>query len=269
MKPLIIPCRPNDFDLEATFETGQCFRWEKTGKNRWEGVAFGRRLSAEQREDAVVLGGAPEDALISYFDLNRNYAALKKQFSQDPALRKAVEFAPGLRLLKQDPWETLCSFILSQNNNIPRIKGIVAKLCEAFGDSMPGGVWAFPSAQRLAQLDESALAPLRAGYRAAYLIDAAQKTASGEICLDRIAAMPLDEARAVLKKIKGVGPKVAECALLYGFGRAECFPVDVWIRRVLSCLYPGGFPQKFAPVAGIAQQYLFSYARLCPEAKLA
>lgn len=261
-----------NYDLDATLDSGQCFRWEKIAPQTWQGVAYRRLLRVTYGSGKLVLEGAGQEEAeriwAPYFDLSRNYDGVKKILSQDSVLLKAIAFAPGLRVLKQEPWETLCSFIISQNNNIPRIKGIIRRLCESFGEPIEGGVYGFPSPERIALLNENDLAPLRSGFRAKYILDAAMKVASGEVDLHSLETAPLDQARAELRKINGVGPKVAECALLYGCGRIECFPVDVWIRRVLACLYPKGFPQEFKNFAGIAQQFLFYYARCCPTCGL-
>ena len=143
--------------------------------------------------------------------------------NKDPILKEAAAFAPGIRILNQEPFETLCSFIISQNNNIPRIKGIIARLCLLF-ERETGSADRFPTAKMLACRREEDLAPLRAGWRAAYLLDAAQKVAGGEVDLERIKALPMSEARAELMRIKGVGPKVAECVLLYGHSPARGVP---------------------------------------------
>ena len=263
-----------DLDLDATLSCGQCFRWRRRADGVWLGVAMGQAAAARPVPGGVLLehGGAAgqwED----YFDLKRDYAALRAEMASEPALARAVSFAPGLRVLRQEPWEALCTFILSQNNNIPRITGIVGRLCEAFGEPLaqqpdwgadelpPGGLRAFPGPGRLAALSVEALAPLRAGFRAAYLLDAARRVAAGEIDLAALHTMPLGEAEAALRCITGVGPKVAASALLYGCGRLECVPVDVWMRRALDAHFPGGIPARFAPFAGIAQQFLFHAER--------
>lgn len=160
--------------------------------------------------------------------------------------------------MRQDSWECLISFIISQNNNIPRIKGIIDRLCGMYGGR-------FPEAGELSEETPESLEPLRSGFRAKYICDAAVKTASGVTDLAGIAAMPIEDARTELKKISGVGPKVAECVLLFGMHRTDAFPVDVWIKRVLSEYYPNGFPEYLKENAGIAQQYLFHYIRNLPE----
>ena len=167
----------------------------------------------------------------------------------------------GIRILKQEPWEALCSFIISQNNNIPRIMGIIDRLCSTYGDKNEKGEYTFPSYEKLINLTVEDLAPLRAGFRSKYILDAAQKLYNKEIDLQKIYSASMDEARNELMKIKGVGPKVAECTLLYGFGKKEAFPVDVWVKRIVSELYPEGLPECIKGNEGIAQQYLFHWRR--------
>lgn len=254
-----------DFDPAAVFENGQCFRWQKEPDGAWSGIAHGRRLRLRKTGGVLRLWGTTRAEARTlwhgYFDLSRDYAAIRAAFSADAALARAVAFAPGLRLLRQEPWETLCSFIFSQCNNIPRIRGIIERLCACFGEPVEGGGFAFPSAARLAGLSVQDLAPLRCGFRARYALDAARKVAGGAVNLDALPSLPLDEARAMLLQIDGVGIKVAECTLLFGCGRMECFPIDVWVKRILAAYYPQGFPQALLPLGGIAQQYLFHYER--------
>lgn len=253
------------FDLNQTLDCGQCFRWSGSG-GLYRGIAHGRLLELELNGDALVLRGVtPEEfeaVWRGYLDLGRDYGELRSRFAADESLREAVEFSPGLRVMRQEPWEALCTFILSQNSNIPRIKGMVERLCQGFGEPLPSGGFAFPSPERLAPLSEDELAPLRSGYRAPYIIDAARRISEGRLDLRALYALPLDEARRELLQVHGVGPKVAECALLYGLGRVECFPMDVWMKRVMASLYPGGFPEALEDVAGIAQQFLFHWARM-------
>ena len=255
------------FSLADTLCCGQCFRW-RAGEDGWfSGVAEGRTCRVKQEEDGLLLDCAPGDDAFwaEYFDLRTSYSTLRSQFSEDETLARAASYAPGIRVLRQYPWEALCTFIISQNNNIPRITGIVERLCQGFGEPLEGGQFAFPTPRRLATCTPEELSGVRAGFRAAYLLDAARKVAYGALDLEAVRSMPLEEARAALQTIHGVGPKVAECALLYGFGRVECFPLDVWIKRVMKTLFPGGLPECAGQYAGIAQQYLFHYARTCPE----
>ncbi|MGN0661384.1 MAG: DNA-3-methyladenine glycosylase family protein [Oscillospiraceae bacterium] len=252
------------FEPAQTLDCGQAFRFEQTGENKFSGIAKNHFISFEKHGDEIIVTDTDtetfEGFFLNYLDAKTDYKALQKLYSSDPTLKSAVEYADGIRLLRQDKWEALCSFIISQNNNIPRIKGIINRLCEGFGEKIEGG-YAFPSPNTLASLDAEDLAPIRSGFRAGYIIDAAKKVASGEIDLDAVAVMNISDARKELLKIRGVGPKVAECALLYGMYRTEAFPVDVWIKRVMEQFYPDGLAKEFAPTAGIAQQYLFHYMR--------
>lgn len=259
----------SDLDLAQTLDCGQSFRWEQEENGDFWGVAFDREVTARMcGGDLYIIGGKSEDSALwsDYFDLDFDYGEIKAELSVlSPVLKDAAEYAPGIRILKQDGWEALCSFIISQNNNIPRIKGIIKRLCESFGDKTEDGGYTFPSAQRLAALSVEDLAPLRSGFRAKYLIDAAQKVSLGEVNLNEVRIMPIDEARQSLMKIKGVGPKVAECALLYGMHRLECFPMDVWMKRAMAVLLPEFTIEDLGRYAGIAQQYIFHYSRMHPE----
>ncbi|WP_050697058.1 DNA-3-methyladenine glycosylase family protein [Anaeromassilibacillus senegalensis] len=248
-----------EFDLHATLECGQCFRWDRQPDGSFQGVAGGRvlRVSNDNLETAL-----QDPFWRTYFDAARDYADIRQELSSlDAALARAAAYAPGIRILNQDPWEALCSFIISQNNNIPRIKGIISRLCASFGDPLEEGVFDFPTPERLAALDEEALAPLRCGFRARYILDAARKIASGAVDLEQARRIPVDEARASLMTIVGVGPKVADCALLYGLHRLDAFPMDVWMKRAMKELFPGKTPADFGPNAGIAQQYIFHFVR--------
>jgi len=252
------------FDLEAILCCGQAFRWNKTGEHTYSGIAFGLCRSVTQEGDTLIFHGVSEAEFKSvwfdYFDLARSYGDLKEEFSRHEHLGEAVAYCPGIRVLRQESWETLCTFILSQNNNITRIKSLAERLCAHFGQPISGG-FDFPTPECLAALEPQDLEPVRCGFRAKYIIDAAQAVAYGRIDLEAIYTLPFDEALSTLQTIHGVGPKVAHCALLFGFGRTECLPVDVWMRRALDAWFPGGLPEEILPVAGIAQQYLFHYVR--------
>ena len=258
-----------DFSLATTLDCGQCFRWEADENGVFSGITGKNGCRIAQFGEEIRLYGVSRKEFDGiwreYFDFDRDYDELKKEFCEDKMLAKAVGFAPGIRILKQDRWEALCSFIISQNNNIKRIKGIIGRLCENFGDKTEFGMNSFPDAEKLAGLCEEELAPLRCGFRAGYVLDAARKVADGEIDLETIQKLPLEEARTELMKIRGVGPKVAECALLYGMGRLECFPVDVWIKRAMSSMFPEGLPKCAEKYACIAQQYIFHYVRTYGE----
>ncbi len=253
-----------DFSLSQTLECGQCFRWVRTADNAYVGTAFERSISIEQRGDTLFLSGCDDlerTDLEHYLGLDEPYEEYKRILSQDDTLRTAITFAPGIRIMKQPFWETLCSFIISQNNNIKRIMGIVERLCEGFGQAQCG-CCRFPDAQSLSSLCADDLAPIRCGFRAKYIVDAAKLVSDGTVSEKALRELPLDEAREMLMKIKGVGPKVADCVLLFSLSRYDAFPQDVWIKRAMSELFPSGLPEYAKPIAGIAQQYIFHYARM-------
>lgn len=256
----------DSFDLAATLDCGQAFRFELCEDGTWRGVVQGKYLCLHQEYNKLILHDTDfeefESVWRNYFDLDRDYTYIKEVLCEDKTLKNACDLAGGIRVLKQDPWECLCSFIISQNNNIPRIKGIINRLCESFGEPVGEGLYSFPTAERIASLSLEELAPLRAGFRAKYILDAARRVASGEINFKKLQKMKTDAARDELMKIYGVGEKVADCVLLFGLGRVEVIPKDVWIKRVLSELYGGALPDYAAPYAGIAQQFLFHYARM-------
>ena len=258
------------FDLAQTLDCGQAFRWGTSGDG-FTGIAHGRRLELMFSDGKLIFKNVKlkefETVWKAYFDFDRNYSELRKQFTSagGEKLVEAMEFSPGLRLMRQDVWETLISFILSQNSNIPRIKKMINTLCEAFGTPLPCGGYTFPAPEVLANLNAEALAPVRCGYRAEYIIDAARRTADGRFNPATLEDMATDEVKHALLTIHGVGSKVADCVLLYGFGRVEVYPIDVWIKRVMAALYPAGFPEGLRDSAGIAQQFLFHYARMNKE----
>lgn len=264
---LVIP--EDVFSLPQTLDCGQAFRWEKGEDGKWRGVVKAKALTVYETGEGVVFEStSPEDfekTWREYFDFDTDYKAVRNSFAGDFYLSRAMDFCGGIRLLRQEPWEALCSFIISQNNNIPRIKGIISRLCSAFGDDLGGGDFSFPSAERLASMEPEELSPLRAGFRAKYIVDAARKVVSGEVPLYSLEEEPLEEGLQSLMKIKGVGPKVASCALLYGCGKKDAFPIDVWVKKILAELYPEGFPFESSPCKGVAQQYLFHYRRFSQD----
>ena len=263
-----IEVKASCFDLDETLSCGQCFRWDQLGPGNWRGGVSGRTIIVRQSEDVLLLEGADladfQELWRPYFDLDRDYNALRQEMAEHPVLAPIVAFAPGIHILAQPAWEALCSFLISQNNNIPRIRSIVSRLCADFGEPLADGLFAFPTPEALACVTLEQLAPLRCGYRAPYLIDAARKVADGHLDLEAIARLPLDEARERLRSVKGVGPKVAECVLLYGMGRMDAFPADVWIKRTMGILFPQGLPSCFAHCAGLAQQYIYHWSRCGP-----
>ena len=261
----------HDLDLRETLDCGQCFRWKEQPDGSFIGVVRGKYAHIYKDGDFLVVDGA-EDAdramWFDYFDLGLDYGMVRRELSAiHPTLADAARYAPGIRILNQEPFEALISFIISQNNNIKRITGIIDRLCEHFGRPINGThpSFTFPTAERLAALSPDDLVPIRAGFRHRYIIDAARKVADGTIDLEAIRALPYDEARGELMTICGVGVKVADCVMLYGLHRLDGFPLDVWMKRAMAALFPDLKPSDFGQYAGIAQQYIFHYARMHPE----
>ena len=252
------------FDLTQTLDCGQAFRWSQNENGVWCGIAFGKYVELSYENGAIVINNSTTEDFNTiwrnYFDLDRDYAKIIAEVSSDATVAKAAAYCSGIRLLNQEPWEALCSFIISQNNNIPRIKGIVERLCENFGEKIDGG-YTFPSAETIAALTVEDLAVIRSGFRAKYILDAAQKVASGEIDLYSLMNIDYDAARLKVMTIKGVGPKVADCVLLYGLGHKNAFPRDVWINRALEQMFDGKIPSCVKDYGGIVQQYIFHYIR--------
>lgn len=253
-----------NFDLSQTLDCGQAFRWSQDENGRWRGIAFEKHIELYTIDNDIIISGSNEtdfkNIWCNYFDLDRDYGEVIKSVSINQTVKEAAEYSQGIRLLNQDAWEALCSFIISQNNNIPRIKGIIERLCENFGEKITNG-YTFPSAETIAKLSVDDLGVIRSGFRAKYIIDAAQKVASGEINLEKLKHDDYETARDILMTIKGVGPKVADCVLLYGLGHIEAFPRDVWIKRALTKMFNGELPECALPYAGIVQQYIFHYIR--------
>lgn len=254
--------------LKDTLDCGQCFRWKECEDKSWEGIVKGEFCSALTEGDALILEGITEESFwglwCDYFDLERDYKALINTFSQDELLRRACLYAPGIRLLKQDPWEAFISFIISQNNNITRIRGLIEKLCFEYGEKKNKG-YAFPTPKALADVSVNEYSSLGFGYRAEYLSTASKAVASGEFSLDELISLSTEEAKKRLMQIKGIGPKVADCVLLFGLGKMECCPADVWMKRVLAA-YGGKLPPCTKGAEGPAQQFLFHYVRNNPGA---
>lgn len=249
-------------DLNATLSSGQCFRWARAGEV-WRGIAGDRPADAMLRQGELWLLSDPaqDDFWRRYFALDLDYARLQARFAKSRRLAACVAAAPGLRVLRQPFFEVLCSFLISQNNNIPRIRGIVERLCALCGQPLGPGRYAFPTPAALAGQTLQRLEVLRAGWRSDYLLGAAEAVVSGQLDPAALRAMPMDQARQQLMQLRGVGPKVADCVLLYGLDFPQACPMDVWMKRAMACYFPRGMPRAAQGYAGIAQQYLFEYAR--------
>ncbi len=276
-----------DYDLDATLSSGQAFRWEKRD-GWWEGVVERRWVRLQNITGAIVaemVEPVPHwDWLKNYLQLEVDLAEVIATFPKDQPMQRSIAGCHGLRLLKQEPWECLASFILSSTKQIVQIRQIVSILCEKFGQPIPAPTsrqpaYAFPSFEQLAEASEADLRACKMGFRAPYLRAAARMISKGDVDLNAISAMPLIQAREELEKLPGVGRKIADCVLLFGFGFQEAFPVDVWIMKALQQLY---FPKRkakiqrlrtfsethFGPYAGYAQQYLFHYMRVAQQAAI-
>ena len=257
-----------EIDPVKTFECGQCFRWNADENGDYYGVSRGRAAKIVREDDEVYIITTRKDyeaVWRDYLDMETDYESIRLGFDGGEYLRRCAEFGAGIRILRQERWEALCSFIISQCNNIPRIKGIVEKLCTAYGEPIEfeGRVfYSFPSAETIAALEPEELGHIRSGYRADYIVGAARAVAKGEIDLEALAAADCDTAMKGLLSLNGVGVKVANCALLFGLGHMEAFPIDVWMKRALKEHFAPDFdPKTLGAYAGLAQQYIFYYAR--------
>ncbi|MBR0303296.1 MAG: DNA-3-methyladenine glycosylase 2 family protein [Clostridia bacterium] len=266
-----------DLSIYSTFDCGQCFRFDPVGDSvyatEYTGVARGRKIGFAQNEpgEIYIIGAGEEDFPVwcDYLALDVDYDRMNEEIIEGvpegddrEVTRRAVAASRGIRILRQDRWEALCSFIISQNNNIPRIKKIIRALSEKYGEDI-GGAYDFPSAASLDAAGEEEIFALRTGFRAKYIAAAAKAVSQDDTFLSRVAsAETYEAAESLLVSLKGVGPKVAACTLLFGFERYDAFPVDVWIKKVLAKRYSEGFDYHvFGSSAGVAQQYLFYFER--------
>jgi len=271
----------DSFVISQTLECGQCFRFEKLTDENYIIVAMGKLLHIFKNGDETVFENTSKDDFEniwkSYFDFGRDYKTVKDRLSaMDNTLLDAVKYAPGIRILKQDFFECLISFIISQNNRIPMIKKVVANISEKYGKETGefNGIkyYSFPSIQELSKADEESLMECKAGFRAKYIMDAVKKCGDGMFESKDMSALTTEELRKRLMQINGVGPKVADCVMLFSLSRSDAFPTDVWVKRVMSYFYFDGndtslkeiqkmAKERFSGYEGFAQQYLFNYAR--------
>lgn len=253
-----------EMNLAITLDCGQAFRWRQNEDASWTGVVRGFETTIRETEEGLRFYGIDrktfDEVFYDYFDFSRDYEAVLTALSADSHLKKAIADYGTIRILRQEPWEALCSFIISACNNIPRIKGIIDRLCESFGEKTATS-YTFPSAEKIASLTPSELEVIRAGYRAPYIIDAARKVTDGTVILEDLYNMSVEECERALMQINGVGKKVADCTILFGLGHVEAFPVDRHINRLCQELYPGGLPVCIKNAEGIAQQYMFHLQR--------
>ena len=270
-----------DFDLAQTLECGQCFHFVKLDEEDYVLTAKGYVLHVSQEADTVTFYDTEEDEYVNvwkdYFDMDRDYSAIKKKLlEKDDKLKDAIESMWGVRILNQDFFETLISFIISQNKQIPHIKKIVADISAKFGTykGTYGGadMYTFPTLEQLANASEEDFKELKTGFRAPYIMDAIRRNMAGQFDINELKSMDYDSCIKELMTIKGVGEKVANCVSLFGLGKKEAFPVDVWIKRIMETMYFDGVDtpkdkiaafakEQFGELGGFAQQYLFYYGK--------
>jgi N-glycosylase/DNA lyase len=273
----------NNYNLAATLTSGQAFRWHSTANGGWEGVIGRDHVLLRQKPNGIeAISSAPKPgwtAVRHYLQTEIDIASITSTFPNDAPMQAALAASPGLRLLRQDPWECLASFILSSTKKIVQIQQIVSALCECYGEEIAAPAdarrslrFAFPMAAKLASLNESQLRSCKMGFRAPYLLETARTIESGMLDLESLRKMKTVEAREALCALHGVGEKIANCVLLFAYGFQDAFPVDVWVQKAIRQLY---FPKRkptdkrlkhfvqthFGPNAGYAQQYLFHYIR--------
>ena len=273
------------FELRDIFECGQCFRWNKQEDGSYTGVFKNNVLNVKKNKDEIIFEGICENdiqqTVKNYFDLNRNYEKIKEQLSKiDQNMKMSIEYGNGIRILNQDLWETIISFIISANNNIPRIKGIIERLSEKYGDEIKykgNKYYTFPTLEQLKNVTVEEYRKLGLGFRDIRLYETTKMILNKQVDIENMKNNPNTiEVREELLKLSGVGPKVADCILLFSdLKRFEVFPIDVWVRRVMNDLYIKNEDEtkvnkkqiekianeKFGDLAGLAQQYLFYWRR--------
>ena len=275
----------DSFDLKDIFECGQCFRWDEQEDGSYTGVVKNNVLNVKKENNQIIFQGKCEDNIQElvedYFDLNRDYEEIKKDLSKiDENMKTSIEYGKGIRILNQDLWETIISFIISANNNIPRIKGIIERLSQKYGKEIifkGKKYYTFPTPEELKNVTVEEYRNIGLGFRDIRLYETTKMILEKEIDLKKLKENPnTKEVREELLKLSGVGPKVADCILLFSdLKRFEVFPIDVWVRRVMNDLYIKNedenkvskkqiekiAKEKFGDLAGLAQQYLFYWRR--------
>ena len=272
------------FELKDIFECGQCFRWNENEDGSYTGVINNGVLNVEKQSEKIIFTGMLDkdikEVVRFYFDLDRNYEEIKMQLSNiDKYLKTSVEYGKGIRILNQDLWEMIISFIISANNNIPRIKGIIERISKKYGTEIEWNgekYYTFPTPKQLGKATVEDLRSLGTGFRDIRIYETTQKVLSGEFNLKEVQKKDTLSAREELLTLSGVGPKVADCILLFStLKRFDVFPIDVWVRRVMNELYIKNEDEtkvskneiskiakkKFGNLEGLAQQYLFYWKR--------
>lgn len=262
-------CIPDDFDPEKIMDSGQCFRAVRLEDGSFRFLtgdqAVYLRRTGEERWEVSCCRETWERVWCPYFDLGRSYRAVREKIpARDTFLQEAARTGAGIRILRQDPWETLLTFIISQRKSIPAIRAMVEELSRRYGTELRTPVetlYAFPTPRQLKDVTVEDYIDCKAGYRAPYLRDAVERVLAGETDLEAIAALPDQELLTALEEVKGVGVKVASCVALFAYGRTVCAPVDTWIAKIIRKKYRGRDPfARYGDGAGIMQQYFFYYA---------
>lgn len=258
----------SDFDVKQTLECGQVFRY-KVQDFGYTVYSLNHKADIYCQNDGIKIFTKDKKYFIKYFDFCTNYDKIKSSLSENPMLKRAVEYGKGIRILRSDPLEMIIEFIISQNNNIPRIKTIIENICRSYGENM-GDFYAFPTLESLKKIPLEFFKEIKCGYRDTYLYESISKLGS-EIDLDAIENMTTDEARKELMKLKGVGRKVADCILLFGFHKTDVFPTDTWVVQAYNKIYntqnkdaiaiSKHFVNIFGSLSGFAQQYLYYQMR--------
>ena len=254
-----------DFDIRHILDCGQIFRYEKLSDGEYRVYSKDKTCLVTQSKDRAVIKSNDPDYFVNYFDLQRDYKEIKQKLKVKPFMDEAMEYGHGIRILNQDKWEMLISFIISANNHIPRIKGIISRLCANLGKFM-GDYYAFPTPEAMASMDEDFYKAIGAGYRAKYLAVTSRQVADG-FDLDAIDDMDGNTANKKLCTLMGVGSKVADCILLFGYHKQDVFPVDTWIKKVYKDVVGDNevnnvamrkkLIEIYGDYSGYAQQYLF------------
>lgn len=256
----------SDFNIDDTLLCGQIFSYQKTLEG-YDVFSRDKRATVLEKENGYEVITKDVDYFENFFDLKTDYASIKRELEKHPILKQPIAYGGGIRILRQDPFETLLSFIISANNNIKRIQLILNRLRESLGENM-GDFHAFPTRERLIAKDVDFFKAIGAGYRADYLYKVLREV--DEEKLKRLNTLPTDALRKELIALSGVGPKVADCVLLFGYGRKDVFPVDTWIAKMYAKFYQPlsnreeirrRLTSEFGELAGYAQQYLFYYMR--------
>lgn len=270
----MIKIQNNHLSLPQICESGQCFRMEPLGMDRYCLMAGNRYLEMEQKQQEISFDCGEEEFHIfweGYFDLNTDYEAVIRSIDEnDGYLKTAAAFGSGIRILRQDLWEMIISFIISQQNNIKRIRRCIHMLCERYGErlkSRSGKVYfAFPTPEALAAAGTDELYACNLGYRSRYIRESAGIIAQGIVDLEAVKQMKYETARSELMRLCGIGRKVADCICLFALHQTEAFPVDTHIMKVLDIYYPQGFPYgRYGSSSGIMQQYIFYYDLMGPH----